>query len=138
MWQYHLGFSLLALSANIYSLFAYGNMDVKKCIFLGVLMLAGSLLLSGCEQSKDKAIKAAEDRITSVTDNIVGIKFYDMRYSENENGTSCIFGKYRTDQMRETRFVLVVDKNYKVLEPITIEDHRYPGVQEFIWENPCG
>ncbi|WP_273855641.1 hypothetical protein [Serratia liquefaciens] len=111
---------------------------MKKCILLGVLILTGSLLLSGCEQSKDKAIKSAQEKITSVTDNTVGIKFYDMRYSANENGTSCVFGKYRTDQMRETRFVLIVDKNFKVLEPITIEDHRYPGVQDFIWESPCG
>lgn len=111
---------------------------MKKSIFLGVL-LTGTLLLLGCEpSSKDKAIKSAEDKITSVTDNIDGIKFYDVNYSPNENGTSCVFGKYRTNQMRETRFVLVVDKEFKVIEPITIEDHRHPGVQDFIWENPCG
>lgn len=106
---------------------------MKKLLLLAVALLA----LTGCDSDKDKAIKAAEAKITAMTDNIAGITFSDMEYHPAENGFSCIFGKYRTDQKRETRFVLVVDKNFKVEEPITVEDHRHPGVQDFVWEDPC-
>ena len=126
------------LDAKINQLITDGHVDMKKYINVGLLVLTTSLLITGCDSDKDKAIKAAESKITSLTDLVTGLKFTDMQYLPSDNGTSCVFGKYRTDQLRETRFVLVVDKEFKVVGPITIEDHRHPGVQDFIWENPCG
>lgn len=108
---------------------------MKKTLLIAVALLA----LTGCDSDKDKAIKAAEAKITAMTDNITGITFSDMEYFPGGGESGFVCGKYRTDSMRLKRFVIDVGKPSSTVKAETyfLENSLVPEEFDSTWEVFC-